>query len=302
MRVLALAHESYPTRFARSFALLHQAMALEELGHEVHLYNVHKPPLPLAAYLEAYDLDLILGDLDLVATDTVRTPLAKFRRLAPVRVIGFLYSLPGPAEAAWELVDFAATPWRGATVERLARNHDLRYLPFGYNRRLHRRAGELPRLGAVYAGNLTSTEDRAEAQEYLAPLVDERTVLPIGAGFAQPYLDPYALGSVYAAARCLPNFHYARAKGEDLLLNERFFQTSRCGIPVHDYSPLMEEVLGKELAGTFCVPGKTCWQDRVRALVAGVEQVDTRLLDRLDAAFEGHSYHERMQQLLNWIL
>ena len=122
-----------------------------------------------------------------------------------------------------------------------------------------------------------------------------------GPGFEQKFLDPFVLGNAYAAARCLPNFHYSWEKDQDCMLNERFWQAARCGVPVNDYSPLMDEIFGAALGEYFCFADKGKWQDRVRALNSGADSANPELLNKLDEALTDHSYHDRMKQLLEWL-
>jgi hypothetical protein len=169
-----------------------------------------------------------------------------------------------------------------------------------YNDRLHRRKTGLPAIGGVFVGNTLGVKKR-EADEYLAKLIEEHSVLGVGPGFEQQYMDPFMLGGVYSSARCLPNFHYSWERTGDFILNERFWQAARCGIPVNDYSPLMDEVFEKQIVDNFCFADKRQWQDRVRSLNSGAEVVDPSLLKKLDEALTGHSYHDRMKQLLAWL-
>jgi hypothetical protein len=299
MRILFLTEESYPTQNAVSFIQFHQSMALEELGHEVHLYNCTKPPLNLMDYLQAYEFDLILLELSQSLRDTLWRALHQFRRTEAVRLIGTMNRLSHPPPAAWDLIDFTVTPWHGETVDALRRTRDIRYLPLGYNASLHRRETDLQQLGPVFVGNTLG--DRAhEAEEYLGVLRLEQVVLCIGPGFEQKYLDPFMLGRVYAASRCVPNLHYSREKGKDCILNERFWQAGRCGIPVNDHSPLMDQVWDRVLVKEFCFADKPEWQDRVRQLNSGA-RVDSGLITRLDESFAGHSYRNRMLGLLQWL-
>ncbi len=301
MRILALCVESYPVMVPASYVLLHQSMALEDLGHEVHLFNVRKPPLPLLEYMDAYDFDLIFVDLEQLRSHTLLHYLMQFRKCEPVRVVAALYRLPPPPDPAWEVVDFAVTPWKGRSIEALAKTKGIRYLPLGYNARIHTRKTDLPSLGPVFVGN-TLAEREAEADSYLKALREENTVLCIGPGFEQKYLDPFMLGRMYAAARCVPNFHYGAEGEQDWILNERFWQSASCGIPVNDWSPLMEEVWDKPLLETLCFRDRQCWQDRVRRLNAGTETVPPEIIAELDRTMIGHSYHDRMRQLMEWLV
>ena len=298
MRILTLAGESYPSRDSTSFILMHQSMALEELGHEVHYYQPVKHPLGLTDYLHSFDFDLIFLDLEFLRSQPLLHILAKYRRVEPVHLVGALYSLPAPPGSVWEIADFTVTPWKGQTISNLAAKFDLRYLPLGYNARLHRR-GSIS-TGSIFVGNTTGSKQK-EAGAYLDELIGERSVSCIGPAFAEKYLDPFALGRFYAASRCLPNFHYSWEKSGDYILNERFWQTARCGIPVNDYSPLMNELFQKHLLEHFCFDDRYIWQDRIRSLNSSTETVHPALVQKLDQAMEGHSYHDRMKQLLDWL-
>jgi len=296
---LAFAAESYPVRQAGSYVLLHQTMALEELGHDVHLFNLAKPRVRLADQLEAYDYDLLMLDVEFLRAEDLRRALVRFRRTRAVHAVGMLHAFPAP-DAAWDLVDFVVTPWRGPTCEKLARARDLRYLPLGYNARLHRRLPAPPRFGALLAGSAPAAGG-SRAHEYLGPLVDDGTVARFGPESPLGPLDPFALASAYASARCLPNVHEPGPAG-DCALNERFWQTARCGVPVNDRPPLLEETWEKSLVEIFSCADKVEWQERVRALAAGRVEVDPERIDRLDAALAGHSYHERMRELVGWLV
>lgn len=301
MRVLAFCRESYPSAFSSSYALMHQSMALEELGHEVHLYNIRRRPLRLPDYLQAHEFGLIIIDTDLLSIDEIWRTLRQYRRMEPVRVLGALNRLPAPPDGpAWDFIDLVFTPWKGETVDRLASNRHIKYLPLGYNSRLHKRETNLPPLGPVFVGN-TAAERRHEADEYLAELCAERVVLCLGPGFEQKSLDPLMLGSVYAAARCLPNFHYSWEKDKALRLNERFWQTARCGLPVNDFSPLMTEIWDRTLLENFAFADKRQWQDRVRSLHSGATTVDAAIVAKLNDSMIGHSYTDRMKALLAWL-
>jgi hypothetical protein len=299
MRILFLTEESYPAHNPVSFIQFHQSMALEELGHEVHIYNCTRPPLSLVDYLQAYDFDLILLELSQARPDALWRALRQFRRTEPIRLVGTLNRLVWPAPSAWDVVDFTVTPWKGESVEALGRMRDLRYLPLGYNASLHTRETDLQPLGPVFVGN-TLGDRSGEAAQYLEALRLEHVVLCIGPGFEQKYLDPFMLSRVYAASRCLPNVHYGRQKGRDCILNERFWQAGRCGIPVNDYSPMMNEVFDDELVKEFCFADTREWQERVRRLNSGAV-VNPRLLARLDESLTGHSYRDRMLALLQWL-
>jgi hypothetical protein len=300
MRVLAFTRESYPSSYSTSYILMHQSMALEELGHEVHYYNPDKHPLGLTDYLHSFDFDLIFLDLEFLRSLPLLRILAQYRRIEPVRVVGALYRLPAPTGPVWEITDFTITPWKGETISALAQNYDLRYLPLAYNARLHqRKTGHIG--GSVFVGDTTG-EKQQEADAYLAELTNDHCISCAGPGFADKFIDPFALGHVYASSRCLPNFHYSWEKSGDCILNERFWQTARCGIPVNDYSPLMTEILDKSLLEQFCFADKHHWQDRVRALQSGSESVHPTTIQELSDALNGHGYHDRMKQLLDWIL
>ena len=301
MRILTFSRESYPAGDPAGYALLHQSMALADMGHDVHLYNLTRPPLRLTDYLDSYELDLVFLNVELLRSDWIRRTLQSYRRNEAVHMVGALYSMPPPPPQALDCLDFVFTPWKGSTVTALAETIDIRYLPFGYNAILHKRTMEVPTLGPIFVGN-TTAEKQAEAEEYLRDLRDRRIVLCIGPEFEQKHMDPFALGRVYAAARCLPNFHYSWTKGDDLILNERFWQTARCGVPVNDYHALMAEVLDKYLVENFCFADKRIWQERIRSLNAGESGVDPEALSRLDAVLAGHSYHHRMMQLMDWII
>ncbi len=300
MRILLFCREGYPVSHSTSYVLLHQSMALNDMGHDVHLYNVNKRPVRLTDYLEAYDFDLVIIDVELLRSEELGRILRQYRRVAAVRVVGTLYSLPAPPEQVWEVLDFAFTPWKGKTVSKLGELVDIRYLPFGYSALLHQRRPDGPPLGPVFVGNTTGKRE-AEAKEYLKDLMDQRVLLCVGPGFEKNYADPFVLGRLYAAARCLPNFHYSWAKGEEMILNERFWQIARCGTPVNDYHPLMNEVLDESLIAAFCFHDKREWQDRIRRLHLGESLMEADLAVRLGAALAGNSYHDRMRQLLDWL-
>jgi hypothetical protein len=300
MKILALCEESYPVMLPASYVLFHQSMSLERLGHEVHLFNVRKPVLPLLEYLDAYEFDLIYLDLEHLRSQSLLHYLKQYRVYEPIRVVASLLKLPAPPDNVWDVVDFAVTPWKGKTIESLVRTRDVRHLPLGYNPVLHVRNPDLPPLGPVFVGN-TAGEREPEAEAYLKALREERTVLCIGPGHEQKYLDPFMLGRVYAGARCLPNFHYAAETGEDLILNERFWQSARCGIPVNDRSPLMEELWNDTLLEAFCFADRQSWQDRVRRLNSGADHVNPEAVAELDLSLAGHSYDDRMRHLMQWL-
>ncbi len=301
MRILAFSRESYPLNRAAMYPLLHQSMALTEMGHDVHLYNLSKQALRLTDYLDSYEFDLSIVDVDLLHSNGLRHTLYDYRRREAVHMVGALYTLPPPPAKALDCLDFIFTPWRGRTITALAGTIDMRYLAFGYSALLHMRSTGAPNLGPIFVGN-TTAKRHDEAEEYLKDLRDQRVVLCVGPGFEQKYLDPFALGRVYAAARCLPNFHYSWEKGDDLILNERFWQAARCGVPVNDYHALMDEVLDKTLLEAFCFADKQAWQERIRSLNAGESVVTPETLSRLDKALAGQSYHDRMKQLMEWII
>jgi hypothetical protein len=300
MRILAFTQENYPSAnagSAASYVLMHQSMALEELGHEVHYYNPNKHPMGLIDYLQSFAFDLLFLDLEFLRSLPLVRILTAYRNVVPVRVVGALYKLPAPPSHAWEVVDFTMTPWKGETISALAEKFDLRHLSLGYNASLHhRKAGS---MGGVFVGDTTGARQK-EAEDRLADLIQESCVAGVGPGFAQKHMDPFALGNIYGSARCLPNFHYSWEKSGDCILNERFWQTARCGIPVNDYSPLMDEVFEKSLLERFCFADKRLWRDRVRALNAG-ETTPPEIVQKLDNALQGHSYHDRMKQLLEWV-
>jgi hypothetical protein len=300
MRILAFCRESYPVDHSTSYPLLHQSMALADMGHDVHTYSLSKRPMGVSDYLDAYEFDLVIIDLDLLRSEDLRTALVRHRRVAAVRMVGALYSLPPPPLQAWESVDFVFTPWKGNTISALARTIDIKYLPFGYSALLHSRQTDIAPMGPIFVGDATAKK-RAGAEEYLKELVARRTVLCVGPGFEQKHLDPFVLGGVYAAARCLPNFHHSWAKGDDLILNERFWQTARCGVPVNDYHPLMSEVFDQSLVENFCFADKQQWRERIEVLGSGRLTLEVGLLAHLDDALSSHSYHDRMGQLLDWI-
>jgi hypothetical protein len=301
VRMLALSIESYPGMLASSYILMHQAMALEELGHEVHVFNIFRHALTLFEYLQLFEFDAVMLDLEVLRNDKIWRTLRQYRRVEPVRVVGSLYKLGrAPDSHALDVVDLIVTPWTGQTVEKLAEDRDVRYLPLAYNRFLHHRKTHLPSLGPVFIGNTTGGKTR-EAEERLKDLARDHAVLCVGPAFPQNYLDPFMVGPVYAASRCLPNFHYEHEKGDDLMLNERFWQTARCGIPVNDYNPLMAQVWDRKLVETFAFADKCAWQDRVRALNSGAIALEPGLLGALDKALEGHSYTDRMKTLLGWL-
>lgn len=300
MRILTFARESYPVSHPASFVALHQNMALEELGHLVHLYRLDRPPMPLNDYLEAFDFDLFFCDIELLASRNLWETLYKFRAREAVRMVAVQYTPDGAHDAAWDLIDFAVTPWRGPSVEARARARDLRYLPLGYNGALHKPQATETEIGPVFVGNVTGMKS-AEAESYLAALRSDHVVLCVGPGSEQPYLDPFALGRVYASARCLPNFHHESEKGRDAMLNERFWQSARCGTPVNDYSWLMSELWDEELTKAFCFADKARWQARVRALHAGTAALEPEMLARLRESVREHSYAHRMRQLLDWL-
>ncbi len=301
MRILAFSRESYPLNQPAMYPLLHQSMALTEMGHDVHLYNFSKQVLRLTDYLDSYEFNLVIVDVDMLHSNGLRRTLYDYRRREAVHMVGALYTLPPPPAQAFDCLDFTFTPWRGKTVSALAGTVDIRYLAFGYSALLHKRSTGAPNLGPIFVGD-TTAKGQEQAEEYLNDLRNQRIVLCIGPGFDRKYLDPFALGGVYAAARCLPNFHYSRAKGDDLLLNERFWQAARCGVPVNDYHALMGEVLDKGLLETFCFADKRAWQERIRSLNAGESFVNPETLSRLDEALAGHSYHDRMKKLMEWIV
>jgi hypothetical protein len=298
MRILAFTRESYPSNYPSSYVLMHQSMALEDLGHEVHYYMPDKHPLGLKDYLYSYDFDLIFLDLEFLRSIPLSRILAQYRRVEPVRVVGTLYSLPAPAGSAWEVVDFTITPWKGETITVLAGQFDVRHLPLGYNERLHQRKSIS--AGSIFVGNTTGNR-RKEAGGYLDQLISERRIVCAGPGFEEKYMDPFVLGRIYASSCCLPNFHYSWEKSGDCILNERFWQTARCGIPVNDYSPLMDEVFEKDLLEQFCFADTRNWQNRVRNLNSGTETVHPAVIKKLDESLKGHSYTDRMKQLLDWI-
>jgi hypothetical protein len=298
MRILAFARESYPSNYPTSYILMHQSMAMEELGHEVHYYQPDKNPLGLTDYLDSFDFDLFFLDLEFLRSTPLLRILSKYRRIEAVHVVGALYSLPAPPGPAWDIVDFTITPWKGKTTSDLAAQFDLRYLPLAYSAQLHRRNSSSS--CGIFAGNTTGNKQE-EAGGYLDELIKERGVFCIGPGFAEKYVDPFLLGRLYASSRCLPNFHYSWEKSGDCILNERFWQTARCGIPVNDYSPLMDEVFEKDLIEQFCFPDIRRWQDRVRNLNSGAEKVHPALVQKLDDSLKGHSYTDRMIQLLDWL-
>ena len=300
MRVLTFSRESYPAEFSTSYVLTHLGMALEHLGHESHLYNVNRRPMRLLDYLQAYEFDLILLDVDFLHADDVWRTLRQFRRQEPVRIAGALFRLPPPPPGpAWDIMDLVFTPWKGEAVRKLASSQDVRYLPLGYNTRMHTRKTELPPLGPVFVGNTTGAK-RLQSEAYLEALRNERIVLCLGPGFEQKALDPLMLGPVYAAARCLPNFHYSWEKGDDTILNERFWQTARCGIPVNDCTPLMRELWDRTLLENFAFADKREWQDRIRALQAGAVALEPALIEKLNRSMAGHSYEDRVKTLLAW--
>jgi hypothetical protein len=299
MRILAFTRESYPSTFATSYILMHQSMALEEMGHEVHYYNPDKHPLGLTGYLHSFDFDLIFLDLEFLRSQPLLRILAQYRCAEPVHAVGALYKLPAPSDSSWELVDFTITPWKGETISALAEKNDLRYLPLAYNARLHQRTSGFN--GSIFVGDTTGNRQK-EAGDRLAELINRRWVSCVGPGFEDKYLDPFMLGRVYATSCCLPNFHYSWEKTGDFVLNERFWQTAHCGIPVNDYSPLMNEVFDKNLLEHFCFADKRAWQDRIGALNSGAETVNPELIQKLDDALKGHSYHDRMKQLLDWLI
>jgi hypothetical protein len=300
MRIFACTRESYPLNGSSSYVLMHQSMALEELGHEVHLYNLDKHPLGLTDYVHAYDFHLAILDMELLQRQPLLRMLSRFRKGKRLKIVGMLYRLPPPPDPAWAAVDFAVTPWKGKTAAALSAKFDLRFLPLGYNARLHQRKTGPPPVAGIFAGN-TAGEKHPEARERLEPLYRDGSVLCIGPDFEEKFMDPFLLGRAYAAARCSPNFHYSREKSEDCMLNERFWQTARCGIPVNDYVPLMDEILDATLVENFCFADKGAWQERVRLLASGSETVSPHLLQKLDEALSGHSYHDRMRQLLKWL-
>jgi hypothetical protein len=300
MRILMFCREGYPVQHPTSYVVMHHAMALQDLGHDVHIYNLARRVVRLADYLEAYEFDLLIVDVEFLASEELRRTLRQYRKTTAVHAAGALYSLPPPHQRVWEVLDFAFTPWKGKSISALAGTVDIRYLAFGYSETLHRRQTDISQLGPMFVGNCTGRR-QAETEAYLQELRDDRVVLCVGPGFEQNYLDPFVLGRIYAAARCLPNFHYLWAKGEDLVLNERFWQSARCGIPVNDYHPLMKEVFDPVLLRNFCFDDKQDWLDRVRKLNSGEAVVPADLLEHLGATIAGNSYHDRMKQLLSWI-
>jgi hypothetical protein len=300
MRILTFSRESYPLNQSTSYVLLHQSMALEELGHEVHIYNFDKNPLGLSDYVHAFDFELIFLDLEFLNSRSFLHDLSKIRQANPIRTVGALYSLPAPPNPALEVVDFIITPWKGKAASDLSARFDLRYLPLAYNARLHWRKSGTPSIGGIFVGNTTGKR-KLEAGEYLSELKEADALLCVGPGFPNKCVDPFILGHVYTTSRCLPNFHYSWEKGADCMLNERFWQSARCGIPVNDYSPLMDEILEKSLVENFCFADKQTWQERVRVLSSGAEVVNPALIQKLERALNDHSYHHRIKKLLDWL-
>ena len=300
MRILCLCREKYPVESWASYVYFNQALALEELGHEFHQFVPTRSPLGLADYLGAYGFDLLYIDAGWLASKDVLRTLQAYRRRAPVRAVAALLDLPGPPEEAWEVVDFAVTPWQGRVVESLRRTVDVRSLPLGYSARFHRRVSGLQPLPPVYVGN-TGGERSEEAASWLDDLRREGSLLCIGPAFERKRVDPFSLGRVYSAARCVPNFHYASCRGDDRILNERFWQSAACGIPVTDSNPLAPGVFDAVLLKSFCFDNRAEWQDRVRKLASGRDPVEPAILARLDTAIRGHSYLDRMTRLLDWL-
>lgn len=301
MRILGMCREKYPAQSWTGFVLFHQALALEELGHELHVFVPAHSPVGLPDYLDAYTFDLLYIDAALLGSEGLLRTLRACRRSVPVRVVAALFELPGPPERSWELVDFGVTPWQGRTVEALRRTVDLRYLPLGYNARFHRRVAGLPVVPAVFVGNTTGPRAE-EAAVRLGDLRREGSLLCIGPAFEQKRVDPFSLGRIYSAARCAPNFHYAWCRGDDAILNERFWQSAACGIPVNDSNPLVAEVFDADLRRSFCFDDREEWRDRIRQLASGRDAVEQATLDRLAEAMRGHSYLDRMSRLLEWLV
>jgi hypothetical protein len=300
MRILTISPQSYPSERA-SYILMHQSMALEDLGHEVHLHNSQRRIPRLMDHLQAFEFDLIILEVDVLSVEEVWRTLRQYRRMEPVRVVASLNRLPAvPEGPAWEIVDLVFTPWKGESHDRMSALREVKYLPLGYNPRLHGRETDLPPLGPVFVGDTCGSRN-AEASEYLSALQAEHAVLCIGPAFEQKSIDPMMLGRLYAASRCLPNFHYACEKQGEFILNERFWQTARCGIPVNDYSPLMREVWSAELMDHFSFADTRDWQSRIRSLKSGAVAVPPEIRQQLHDAMQGHSYRERMKQLLVWL-
>jgi len=300
VRILLPCRENYPALEASSYVFFHQSMALEELGHEVHWFNLSRPPMRFLDYLDAYDFDLIYLDTLALEDPFFVRSLAYYRNRQPVRVVGAIFTLPNAVISGLSLTDLCVTPWRGPAIERLGHEAEIRYLPLGYSSMLHRRGADPPRLGPVFVGNLSGRNGDGFA-DGLAPLHGERVVLCIGPSFEQKFLDPFMVGTVYASSRCLPNFHAPGEKGENRMLNERFWQTARCGVPVNDYSNLMEEVLDAGLREQICFAGVERWQERIRRLNACPGEFPEDLKRCLDRVLDPHSYNSRMKQLLDWI-
>ncbi len=300
MRILCFNSEKYPARQSGGYVLLHQSMALESMGHDVHIFTLGKTSTHLADYLDAYEFELIYLDMAFLQDTGLRALMQNYRSRAAVWMVGALHALPEPDRQAWELVDFVTTPWKGARIDRLSREWDLRYLPLGYNAELHRRMGSPETLGPVYVGN-AGIADKSDTGSALRTLVAEGVVLGIGPAFEKKYVDPFMLARVYSAARCLPNFHHAGEKGDDCMLNERFWQSARCGIPVNDFSPIMTEILEPSLVDAFCFDGVRDWQDRIRMLQTGADAISATLIEKLEHSMLGHSYTDRMKQLIDWV-
>src|SRR5512136_1073669 len=98
MRNLTFARENYPVNYSTGFVLLHQSMALEDLGHEVHIFNLDKPAIHINDYLQAFDFDLIFLDLNFLRSQGLWQILNRYRQTEALHVVGALYGFPAPSK------------------------------------------------------------------------------------------------------------------------------------------------------------------------------------------------------------